>query len=426
MLATGMMKKRGNNDKVQKSGKIAKKQKVKANKNVVSTSPQGPQIKAMKKAVKPPKIPPPQPQAVVKKTASKKAQVKGTKDNEVKEIKLEKPTENGQSTTKKRYTKPSKFINDKLVDLCLSAVLKLAEDSKKSNKILEDETAIFAEIHCMKIQNTKGNISFVLPHSTVSLNGEVCLITPDLKKGKKIDHEPTVDHWEEQLRKAGVSNVKTVLPMRQLRVEYDQFELKRRLLTQHDFIMVDSRVVNHVSHILGKMFFKKHNMLIPVRVKENEKLKNSIDVGLRTAMLRLNVGETSTILVGHTGMSKKDIQENILALVKQLKEKFPGGEANIRSIALKLPLSLSVPLYVTLRSANTIFPPKLVRKVPKNFKVVEDELSTMPGSRVAVAPDGTVHIKRRPQNEDSDMEQDINENEETDKEVEDDDGEKSE
>lgn len=154
-----MMKKRGNNDKVQKSGKIAKKQKVKANKNVVSTSPQGPQIKAMKKAVKPPKIPPPQPQAVVKKTASKKAQVKGTKDNEVKEIKLEKPTENGQSTTKKRYTKPSKFINDKLVDLCLSAVLKLAEDSKKSNKILEDETAIFAEIHCMKIQNTKGNIS---------------------------------------------------------------------------------------------------------------------------------------------------------------------------------------------------------------------------------------------------------------------------
>lgn len=136
--------------------------------------------------------------------------------------------------------------------------------------------------------------------------------------------------------------------MRQLRVEYDQFELKRRLLTQHDFIMVDSRVLNHVSHILGKMFFKKHNMLIPVRVKENEKLKNSIDVGLRTAMLRLNVGETSTILVGHTGMSKKDIQENVLALVKQLKEKFPGGEANIRSIALKLPLSLSVPLYVTL------------------------------------------------------------------------------
>lgn len=138
------------------------------------------------------------------------------------------------------------------------------------------------------------------------------------------------------------------MPVRQLKVEYDQFELKRRLLTQHDFIMVDTRVLNHVSHLLGKMFFKKHNMIIPVRIGNETKIKKYIDVGLRTAMLRVNEGETSTILVGHTGMPQDKLKENVLSLVEQIKSNFPGGEANIRSIALKLPLSLSLPLYATL------------------------------------------------------------------------------
>lgn len=145
------------------------------------------------------------------------------------------------------------------------------------------------------------------------------------------------------------SQVKTILPVRQLRVEYDQYELKRRLLTQHDFIMVDTRVLNHVSHLLGKMFFKKHNMLVPVRINEDKSIKKSIDMGLRTVILRLNEGETSTVTVGHTAMSQDELKANILSLVQQLSTKFPGGEANIRSISIKLPLSISLPLYLTLR-----------------------------------------------------------------------------
>lgn len=143
--------------------------------------------------------------------------------------------------------------------------------------------------------------------------------------------------------------MKTIIPIRQLKVEYDQFELKRRLLTQHDFIMVDTRVLSHVSHILGNMFFKKHNMLIPIRINEEADLKKSIDLGVRTAILRLSEGETSTVVVGHTGMPQSTVRENVLSVVDQLRTKYPGGEANIRSLSLKLPLSLSLPLYLTLR-----------------------------------------------------------------------------
>lgn len=49
--------------------------------------------------------------------------------------------------------------------------------------------------------------SSVLPHSTVATSGEICLITPDLKKGRKVDHEPTIDHWEQLIKEAGVTAV---------------------------------------------------------------------------------------------------------------------------------------------------------------------------------------------------------------------------
>ncbi|CAH2236823.1 jg8574 [Pararge aegeria aegeria] len=317
---------------------------------------------------------------------------------------------------KSHFKMPSKIITEDLVTSCLVALEKLTNHYDKKNAIFGDETQIFIEIRCIKIPNTKGNIRIVLPHSTLSKTGEVCLVTPDLKKGKKIDHDPTIEHWEDMLRGAGVTTVKTVLPMRQLRVEYDQYELKRRLLTQHDFIMVDNRVLNHVSHILGKMFFAKHNMLIPVKINEKKDLKKNIDNGLHTVMLRISEGQTSTVLVGHTAMSQSNIKENILALVQKLKDKFPGGEANIRSLSIKLPLSLSLPLYLTLRPSNSISAPRIKQNKPKSFVIYEDELTTTPGNIVQVAPDGTVNLKKINKRKRAKNDSDIEENEDTENE----------
>lgn len=58
------------------------------------------------------------------------------------------------------YVMPSSSITGKTVTTCLNAIEKLFEHYKKGNKLFEDETAIFLEIHCIKIQSTKGNISW--------------------------------------------------------------------------------------------------------------------------------------------------------------------------------------------------------------------------------------------------------------------------
>lgn len=67
-------------------------------------------------------------------------------------------TEVAQSK-KVKYVMPTKAITDELVNSCLNALLNVVvPHDKQKNAIFDDEKPIFAEIHCMKIQNTRGNL----------------------------------------------------------------------------------------------------------------------------------------------------------------------------------------------------------------------------------------------------------------------------
>lgn len=56
------------------------------------------------------------------------------------------------------YVMPSKYITENVVNSSLRALEQLAAHHKKSNALFDDEQPIFAEIHCLKIQNSSGNI----------------------------------------------------------------------------------------------------------------------------------------------------------------------------------------------------------------------------------------------------------------------------
>jgi hypothetical protein len=49
-----------------------------------------------------------------------------------------------------------------------------------------------------------------LPHPLIDKSSDVCLFVPDLKKGKKEDHEPTVEHYKGLLKKNNITGISQV------------------------------------------------------------------------------------------------------------------------------------------------------------------------------------------------------------------------
>lgn len=85
----------------------------------------------------------------------------------------------------------------------------------------------------------------------------MCLIVKDLEKGLKIDHEPTLNHFNDMLASKGVDNITQVISLRELKVEYKPFEAKKALCQKFDIFLVDDRIVRLVPKFLGKPFYSK-------------------------------------------------------------------------------------------------------------------------------------------------------------------------
>lgn len=188
----------------------------------------------------------------------------------------------------------------------------------------------------------------LLPYSIVTPDDEVALFVCDLQRGRRKDYEPTVEHYRNLLDKHGCASVKEIIPMNRVKTEFDQFELKKKLIASYDHFLVDGRISGHITHLLGKEFAKKRKLPTSIRM-ESKDLKHEIDYALRkTSMSIHSHGDTHIIQIGNTAMSEKKVLENILAACESLQKNYPGGWANIRALRLKSTKSLSVPFYVTL------------------------------------------------------------------------------
>merc|ERR1712012_982682 len=230
-----------------------------------------------------------------------------------------------------------------------------------------------------------------LPHSITPASRDVCLIVKDFEKGIKPDHEPTVAHYEALLAEKGVKGVTKVMSLRELKVEYKTFESKTALSHLYDHFLVDARIIRLVPKFLGKPFYKRKKF--PVQVKLDAKdLSKEVDRALKVSCLALTqTGTSSCVTIGLTSMPEGQLCSNLVAAVRLLETKYPGGWANIRALHL-LSGTDSLPFYVTLRATKEV---GLVRGLKrKNKGLVTDELSTVVGATVTVTPTGGVKVKR--------------------------------
>ena len=75
---------------------------------------------------------------------------------------------------------------------------------------------------------------------------DVCLFVKDVHKGAedqedKRDFTPSVRHFKQIVEEAGVKKVEEIIPVIQLKREYHDFEMQRKLCDSFDLFLCDER-----------------------------------------------------------------------------------------------------------------------------------------------------------------------------------------
>ncbi|XP_059620066.1 ribosomal L1 domain-containing protein CG13096 [Phlebotomus argentipes] len=295
-------------------------------------------------------------------------------------------------TERKRGKKESKEDASDEVLVARETILKavegmqkcLQEKQKSKKSMLDVDFKYSLQVGVFKIPKGDGKLSKVLlPHSLINDTDEVCLFVKDLRRGTKIDYEPTKEHFEEVLRVAGVSRINRVIPINELKKEYGPYEAKLKLAQSFDVFLADSRIYNRVMPLVGKHFLKRKKLPIALKM-DCEDLEESVAKALRFTIYRQsNAGNVMSIDVGKHSMSKEAITDNIVALVEQLKTQLPGGWENIKSIYVKPAKDepLSIPLYLNAGTGVDVAVPEVISQkeavLAKKRKHLEDTLDAV-------------------------------------------------
>lgn len=190
----------------------------------------------------------------------------------------------------------------------------------------------------------------MLEHTIVNDDTDICIITKDLVRGRKVDYEPTVAHFEKLLAEKGIKKNVTVLSLNQIYNEYKTFEMKKKLMNTYDKFLADCRIVRHVNSFLGKMFAKRCKSCVPIDIEAKDLQEEFANVLRRVIYHVPNTGVLISVPVGTLGMSTEEFVENIIHVVKLMGVKIPGGSDNIHTIHIHpcANVPVSVPVYINL------------------------------------------------------------------------------
>ncbi|KAK2714449.1 uncharacterized protein LOC136040170 isoform X1 [Artemia franciscana] len=293
----------------------------------------------------------------------------------------------------------AQLVNREQVQACVETLFESLKKSDKNKEELfsDNPSPVYLQLSAIRIPGGEERlVKFLLPHNPRSGDSEACLVIKDKERDLKKDHEENVEAFKAKLEAAEASSLLSeVISLRQLKVEYNVFEAKRKLCQRFDTVLVDESIYFRSSTFFGKYFYGRNKFPIPVELDDNN-LKESIEVGLKSTVMSIKTtGSTVDLQIGNTGMKDEDLTENIFSVVRELNDKYPGSFSNIRSLFLHTHGSLSIPLYVSLVPRSMVKNLQLESKI-KQSTVVGDVSTLPPGKMVAIEPTGTVRVLKNP------------------------------
>ena len=232
------------------------------------------------------------------------------------------------------------------------------------------------------------------------------MFVKDVKDRKDRDFDAVKQTYMKKLKEVGIEEIKEIIPFRQLRLEFEPFEARRKLSDAFDGYLGDERIYHLLRGKLGKHFTTRHKMPVSVRLTSQD-FKACVQKALRTSLLTVTKrGACSSLYIGSTSINSEDeLVENILSAWEQIETRVPGGQKNIRSLVIKTGRSMAIPIFVDMDYDTKVEVPDL-RSFTEEPEA--EEIDTISGAKVQVFADGRVKLLKSEEKDDefSDVEED--------------------
>lgn len=281
------------------------------------------------------------------------------------------------------------IMSDQLIDRdqissAVEALKKyLAKISVHQKKLLNpaEQENIHLQFAVKKVSLKKKIVRIQLPHSLVDENTSVCLFVRDEERNSR-DYSETVDGLREELNSAGINQRIEIVPLKQLKLEYKEYESKRSLLTLYDMFLADARIVRLLPPQLGKHFYVRKRHPVQVDLTKKQSLKKEIERALHTTQCVIaGRGSSGQVTVARMSQSADEVVDNVVAAIQRLSTTLVGSAMNIRSLHLKVQDAPSLPIYISIGSKAEVKFEQTSRKRPR--AAVEDVTTVTDGKVIA-------------------------------------------
>lgn len=220
---------------------------------------------------------------------------------------------------------------------------KEAQSASQKPQLLPEDDFIYLNLTLKKIPPKPRTNPFKipLPKPLFDPNSELCLI---------IDDRPKSNLTSEAAKKIVKSQnlpVAKVLKLSKLKSNYKPFEAKRKLCDSYDLFLVDRRVVHLLPKLLGKFFFKKKKLPLPLDLS-HKNWKEQIERAIGCGLLYMRTGTCCVMKVGKVSMENEEIVENVVQGINGVVKVVPKKWGGVRSLHLKFSDSLALPVYQAL------------------------------------------------------------------------------
>ncbi|KAF6156156.1 hypothetical protein GIB67_024126 [Kingdonia uniflora] len=224
----------------------------------------------------------------------------------------------------------------------IDSLLKWVKSKSQNPQLLEPDDFIYLILTLKKIpSNGRTNpYKIPLPNPLHPFNSveERCLIIDDRSKVTMTSADA-----KKKIEADGIP-ISKVIKLSKLKSDYRPFEAKRKLCSSYDMFFADNRVIPLLPRLLGKEFFKKKKIPVPINLT-HKNWKEQIENVCGSALLYLRTGTCSVIRVGRVSMSRDELVANVGVAIDGIAEIVPKKWLGIRSFHLKSTESVALPLY---------------------------------------------------------------------------------